>query len=225
MMAIRSGPADFVIPDALPVLPLRDVLVLPLTAVPLAVGQPRSLRLVDDAMRGNRLLALAAQRDPKAEPSTIEELHRVGTVGSILQLGRVADGSVRLMVQGIERIRLLEGISTEPYLVARIEVAPDQVTQSTELDALRLAAVDIFRRLVEASPDLPQELAATVAGISDPRHVVYLAASVLPIDFATRQALLESEAGGQQHPQDALFLAHLRTKLARALQRPRVLRQ
>jgi len=94
-----SGPGDFVIPDALPVLPLRDAVVLPLTAVPLAVGQPRSVRLVDDVMRGNRLLALVAQRDPKAEASAPEDLHGIGTVGMIHQLMRAPDGSVRVTMK------------------------------------------------------------------------------------------------------------------------------
>jgi len=190
-MAIQSGSGDFVIPDVLPVLPLRETIVFPLTAFPLAVGQPRSVRLVDDVMRTNRLLALSAQRDPKVEAATIEDLHSIGTVGSILQLGRAPDGSVRLMVQGIERIRLLDRIANDAYLVARIEVASDRIEQTTEAEALRSAVVDIFRRLVEVSPDLPNELAATVATVTDPRHVAYLVASVVPIDFAARQKLLE----------------------------------
>ncbi len=194
-MAVQSGggPGDFAIPDALPVLPLRDAVVFPLTAVPLAVGQPRSVRLVDDVMRGNRLLALAAQRDAKAEPATPDDLHRVGTVGVIHQLARVPDGSVRLMVQGIERVRLLDWIGTEPYLVARIEVARDLTVQATEADALRRAVVDIFRRLVEVSPELPDELAVAAENVTDPRHVAYFVASVVPLDLAVRQELLEMD--------------------------------
>ncbi len=117
-------------------------------------------------MRGNRLLALVAQRDAKAEPAAPEDLHRVGTVGMIHQLARVPDGSVRLMVQGIERIRLLDWVGTEPYLVARIEAAPDQMVQAQDVDALRRAVVDIFRRLVAASAELPDELAAAAARAS-----------------------------------------------------------
>jgi ATP-dependent Lon protease len=195
MMAVTPGrgPDDFVIPDALPVLPLRDTVMFPLTAAPLAVGQPRSVRLVDDVMRGNRLLALVTQRDAKTEPAAPGDLHRVGTVGVIHQLARVPDGSVRLMLQGIERIRVLDWIGTEPYLVARIEVAPDQVDQTTELDALRRAVVDIFRRLVEVSPNLPDELAVAAESISDPRHVIYFVASVIPLLVAARQELLETD--------------------------------
>jgi ATP-dependent Lon protease len=194
-MAVQpgAGPPDFAVPDALPVLPLRDTVVFPLMAVPLAVGQPRSVRLVDDVMRGNRLLALVAQRDAKAEPAAPEDLHRVGTVGVIHQLARVPDGSVRLMVQGIERVRLLDWIGTEPYLVARIEVARDQTVQATEVDALRRAVVDIFSRLVAVSPELPDELAAAAENVTDPRHVAYFVASVVPLDLAARQELLEMD--------------------------------
>jgi ATP-dependent Lon protease len=185
-----AGPADFVIPDTLPVLPLRDAVVLPLTAVPLTVGRPRSVQLVDDVMRGNRLLALVAERDGKSDPGP-EDLHRIGTVGAIHQLHRVPDGTVRLMVQGIERIRLVEFTGTEPYLVARVEVLKDQTDQATEVDALRRAVVDVFRRLVEASAEMPDEMATAAENLSDPRHVAYFVAAVVPIDVAARQELLE----------------------------------
>jgi len=193
MAGSPPGPAGFVVPDVLPVLPLRDAVVFPLTAAPLVVGQPRSVRLVDDVMRGNRLLALVAQREPTPEPATPDVLHRIGTVGMIHQLARGADGSVRLMVQGIERIRIIDWVGTEPYLVARVEAVPDQVTAGTEVDALRLAAADIFRRLVEASPELPGEIGAAAEGFTDPRHLLYFVASLVPLDLVVRQELLEMD--------------------------------
>jgi ATP-dependent Lon protease len=183
--------ADFTIPDALPVLPLRDAVVFPLTALPLAVDQPRSLRLIDDVMRGNRLVALVTQREAKAEPPTPDDLHRVGTVGMIHQLARAPDGSVRMIVQGIERVRVVDWIATEPYFVARLEVAPDQTAQATEVDASRLAVLDIFRRLVEASPELPDELAVAAANVADPRQVLYFVASIVPLGTAARHEILE----------------------------------
>ncbi len=192
MVEPASGPAsDMAIPDALPVLPLRDAVVFPLTAVPLAVGQARSVALVDEVMRGNRLLALVAQRDPQAEPAMPEHLHGVGTVAVIHQLARSPDGTVRLVVQGLERIRILDWARTEPYLVARIAPAPDEITPATEVDALRRAVADLFHRLVVASPELPDEMAAAAANLTDPRHAVYFVASVVPFDMATRQTLLE----------------------------------
>ena len=191
-MAVQpgDGQGDFVVPDTLPVLPLRDAVVLPLAAVPLAVGQPRSVRLVDDVMRGNRLLALVAQRDNKQDPGP-DDLHQIGTVGMIHQLARGPDGSIRLMVQGIERIRLVGWVGTEPYLVARVEAHRDEVTGSTEVDALRHAVVDVFRRLVEASAEVPAEVAAAAENLADARHVAYFVASIVPLDAAVRQEILE----------------------------------
>jgi ATP-dependent Lon protease len=194
-MAVQPEPGsgDIAVPESLPVLPLRDAVVFPLTAVPLAVGQPRSVRLVDDVMRGNRLLALVAQREAKAEPAAPEDLYRVGTMGMIHQLARAADGSVRLMVQGLERIRLLDWVRTEPYLLARVEVSREPSVQATEVEALRRALVDIFRRLVAVSPDLPDELGVAVEGLGDPRHVAYFVASLVPLETAVRQKLLERD--------------------------------
>src|SRR5713101_1536836 len=192
-MAIQPGPgpADLAIPDVLPVLPLRDAVVFPLTVVPLAVDEPRSIRLIDDVMRGNRLLALVTRREAKPEEAGPDDLFRVGTVGMIHQLARVPDGSVRLMVQGIERVRLLDWAAQEPYLVARIQAARDETLEATEVDALRRAVVDVFRRLVEASPELPDELAAAAASVTDPRQLLYFVATVIPLATSMRQELLE----------------------------------
>jgi ATP-dependent Lon protease len=190
-MAAPSGAADVTIPDALPILPLRDGVVLPQTATPLAVAQPRSVRLVDDVMRGNRLLVLVAQRDPQKEPAGLDDLYRVGTAGVIHQLARAADGSVRLMVQGLERVRLLDSLGTEPYLVGRIQVAGDQMVTGSEVDALRRAVVEIFGRLVAVSPELPDELAIGAQNVLDPRQLVYFVASVVPLGSTARQELLE----------------------------------
>jgi ATP-dependent Lon protease len=192
MAAEAAGGTDnVVVPDALPVLPLRDAVVLPLTMVPLAVGQPRSVRLVDDVMRGNRLVALVAQPDPKVEASALGDLYRVGTVGMIHQLMRAPDGSIRLVVQGVERIRLLDLVGTEPYLVARVEVSREPTVAGTETDALRLAVVDVFRRVVGASPELPDELATAAESLAEPLRLAYFVATVVPLDLAARQALLE----------------------------------
>jgi ATP-dependent Lon protease len=190
-MAVPTGAGDVTIPDALPILPLRDGVVFPQTAMPLAVGQARSVRLIDEVMRGNRLLALVAQRDPQTEPTTLDDLHRVGTAGMIHQLARGADGSVRLMVQGLERVRVLDLIATEPYLVGRVERAAEPVAAAPETDALRRAVVEIFGRLVAVSPELPDELAASAQGVGDPRQLVYFVASVVPLAVAARQELLE----------------------------------
>ncbi|HEV7663034.1 MAG TPA: LON peptidase substrate-binding domain-containing protein, partial [Chloroflexota bacterium] len=111
--AAPSGPG---IPDALPVLPLRGgMVVFPLSVVPLLVGQPRSVQLVDDIMRQERLLVLVSQKGDREQPQ-LEDLNRVGTAAIVHQLARMPDGTLRVVVQGLERVRLLDIVSTEPYL-------------------------------------------------------------------------------------------------------------
>ena len=133
------------LPDALPVLPLRgNTVVFPLAVVPLMVGQPGSVQLVDDAMRRERLLVLVPQHTDTTEQPGPDELSRVGTAGIIHQLMRAPDGTLRVVVQGLERVRLLDFVTTRPYLVARVELAPDQITPGVEIEALRRAVVDLF---------------------------------------------------------------------------------
>ncbi len=183
-----EGPA---IPDTLPVLPLRGSVIFPLAVGPLAVGRPRSVRLVDDVMRVNRLVALVLQRSDTMEEPGPDDLHRIGTVAMIHQLARGSDGSLRIVVQGLERIRLVDFASTDPYLVARVVTAPDHVVRSTEGDALRRAAVDLFQRVVGLAGDLPDEVALAAENLTDPRQVAYLIATVVPLEAAVRQEILE----------------------------------
>ncbi len=186
-----SSPA---IPDTLPVLPLRGTVIFPMAVVPLAVGRPESVKVVDDVMRGGRLVALVAQRTETAGSADPDNLYRVGTAGIIHQLARMPDGSLRLMVQGIERIRLLEFLQTAPYLVVRVAPAPDTretTAESTETAALRRAAVDLFRRLVGLAGDLPDEVAMAAENLTDPRQVAYLIATVAPLEPDVRQEILE----------------------------------
>ncbi len=148
--------------------------------------------MVDDAMRGNRMLALVAQRGEVEQPGP-DDLQRIGTAAIIHQLMRAPDGTVRLIVQGLERVRLLDFVATEPYLVARVEIAPDQVTPGVEAEGLRRAALDLFRRLVALTPDLPDEVGTAAESVTDPRQVAYLLASTGLVDGAARQEILELE--------------------------------
>ena len=189
--AAPEAPISLEIPDALPVLPLRGAVVFPLAVVPLTVGQPRSIQLIDDVMRGNRMLALVAQRDDETQQAGPDDLHRIGTAGIIHQLVRGPDGTVRLVVQGLERVRLLDFTSTEPYLIARIEPMPDRSTGGVELEGLRRAVLDVLRRLVALMPEVPEEVVNAAESITDPRQLAYLIASSGLLDGAARQEILE----------------------------------
>ena len=109
----------------------------------------------------------------------------------IHQLARAADGTLRIVVQGLERIRVVDYVRTEPYLVARVTPAPDRDVQGTEADALRRAAVDLFKRVVGLAGDLPDEVAVAAENLTDSRQVAYLIAAVTPLEPAVRQEILE----------------------------------
>ena len=124
------------LPEALPVLPLRDTVPFPDTLIPLAVAQQRSVKLVTDVLAGNRMLVMAAVRSEEAEEPGPEDVHDVGVAGVVARMLKVPDGSLRILVQGTQRVRLGRFVATAPYLVARVEAAPDVVEPSRELEAL-----------------------------------------------------------------------------------------
>ncbi|MGI5862540.1 MAG: endopeptidase La [Myxococcales bacterium] len=182
------------IPDILPVLPLRETVVFPMAVAPLVIGQERSVRLVDDAMRGNRLIAVVAQRSPAAPAQDPADLYELGTVAVIHQLLRAPDGSMRLIVQGLVRVRLGEFVQTEPYFLARVTRVPESEVRGVEVEALSLTVRDLFKRLASMIPELPVELAAAIDALHDPREVVYQIASILSLSAEDRQNMLDMDS-------------------------------
>jgi len=181
---------DFPIPDALPVLPLRDTVLFPEMATPILIGQPRSLELVNDTLRANRLTAIVAQKNPDTMSAQPDDLYRVGTMAVIHELGR-SDSAIRLAVQGLARIRLLDFVQTERYLVARVAPAREAGEGGVELDALMRTAKQLFGTFVHMAAELPNEVAAAAEQISEARRLAYLIASAVPLPMAVRQELLE----------------------------------
>ncbi|MFL5907561.1 MAG: LON peptidase substrate-binding domain-containing protein, partial [Solirubrobacterales bacterium] len=179
------------LPDALPILPLRETVTYPDTLTPLAVGQERSIQLVNDVLSGDRLLAMVASRDPDNEAPGPDDLYDVGVAGTVARMMKVPDGTLRILVQGTERIRILDYVSEEPYLVARIESMPDQLEPSTELEALTRNVQSTFSQIIEAIPYLPEELQLAVANLDEPSALSHLIAGALRISTEEKQELLE----------------------------------
>ena len=117
--------ANAPLPDALPVLPLRETVTFPDTMTPLAVGQERSIKLVNDVLGANRMLVMVASRDPENEEPGPDDLYEVGVVGVVARMMKIPDGTIRILVQGAQRVRLGPYVAEEPYLVARISELPD----------------------------------------------------------------------------------------------------
>ncbi len=192
--APESGESDAPDEQILPLLPLRGTVVFPQTLVPLAAALPRSLRLIDDVMAGDRTVAMVLQKDADNENAGPDDILEVGTIATIHQMMRVPDGTVRLAVQGIERMKVLEIVQEEPFLKARVVRMPEPAEDSVEVEALSRNAIDLFQRLVGLVPHLPEELVTAALNVDDdPRHLVYLIASNLRMEAEERQELLETD--------------------------------
>ncbi|MBW8059235.1 MAG: endopeptidase La [Solirubrobacterales bacterium] len=183
--------ADEALPEALPVLPLRETVTFPETLTPLAVGQERSIKLVNDVLGANRMLAMVAARDPENEEPGPGDLYEVGVVGVVARMLKVPDGTIRILVQGTRRVRLGPYVTEEPYLVARIAELPDVVEESPELEALTRNVQTTFSEIIEQIPYLPEELQMAVANIDDPATLGHLIAGALRISIEEKQQLLE----------------------------------
>jgi ATP-dependent Lon protease len=192
---VNGDPAEAVVPaglpDALPVLPLRDSVAFPDTMMPLAVGQERSVKLVDDVLGGNRMMVMVASKEPDAEEPGPDQLYRVGVVGVVARMMKMPDGSVRILVQCGQRVELGDFVATSPYLVARIEEAPEVVVASPELEGLRRNVQSTFSRIIEELPYLPEELLLAVANLEDPVELAHLISGALRIKTEEKQRLLE----------------------------------
>lgn len=182
------------IPDNLPILPLRGLVVYPQTAVPLTIGQARSIRLVDDVVAGQRLIGLFTSKDAELEIPGPEDLYRTGTLAMVHRLFRAPDGTIRLLVQGMARIRIIEFTQTEPYLMAKVELAAETIEESMEVEALARNVRNQFEKIAEMIPSMPRELTSSISAIEDPLTTVYTIANFQRITIEDAQDLLEQDS-------------------------------
>jgi len=177
----------------LPVLALKDTVVFPNSMAPLAIGQERSVKLIDDVVAGEEpTVALVTARDAELEQPGFDDLYPVGTAASVHKLVRVPDGTLRILVQGLHRIRIAEPVGDDPYLVAIVEEVPDDLEESRELEALTRNVQGLFGRVIGLVPYLPEELQLAAANVDDPSALCDLVASALRLATEEKQALLET---------------------------------
>jgi ATP-dependent Lon protease len=193
---ILSGDdGKLVIPEELSLLPLRDTVLFPLVVSPLSAGRESSVKLIDDAVAsGNRIIAVAAMKDSEIEHPTLDDIYSVGTAVIIHTMMRMPD-VIRLIVQGIQRIKIIETIQTEPYLKVRVQVLPEKneftSDEETEIEALRRNVGALFTKVVSLSPNIPDELQALPNTITRPGLLVDSIATNLPLPTPQKQELLE----------------------------------
>jgi ATP-dependent Lon protease len=183
------------IPAELPILPLRQTVVYPLTFLPLNVERPESVKLIDDVVLGNRMVGLVTVIEPDTDRATPEDLYKVGTAAVVHRAVKSPTGNVGVIVQGVERIRTTEFTQTEPYLKAKIEVVPDQgEDESLEVEALSRNTIELFQRLISLVSYLPNELMVAVLNTDEPRQLAYLVANAVRMDTEAAQQILEIDS-------------------------------
>ncbi len=174
----------------LPLLPLRSDVVFPQTVVPLVINRPSGIRLIDDAMVGERMVALVSQLHPETDAPGQEDLFPVVCVGLVLKMLKFPDGSTRIVCQGQYRGRLLNVVQTEPYLVGEVEPYDEVVEEGVELDALVHHVNRFFQRMVDQSQQIPEELQVAAINTREPGRLADLLASSLPFTIEEKQSLL-----------------------------------
>jgi ATP-dependent Lon protease len=196
------------IPDVLPVLPLKDTVVYPFSVQPLGIGQERSIRLIDDVMRGDRLVALVAQKSADIEQAGPDEIFKIGTVARVGRMFRMPDGTLQIAVQGLERVVIGEFTQEKPYLAAHVTLKPDVQEEGNETEALKRNVIGYFQRLVALVQNMPEGVAAATLNLEEPRQVVYVIATFVQMELELRQNLLELDSVREKLVQLSSFLAH-----------------
>jgi ATP-dependent Lon protease len=182
------------VPGTLAILPLRGAVVYPQTVVPLTVGQPRSIKLVDDATVGERVIGLVTSKDPELQSPGPADLYAIGTAAIVHRLFRAPDGTIRIVVQGLSRIRIIEFIEQEPYLRARVEILPETVEEGLEVEALSRNIREQFGKVADLITSVPRELVATITSLEDPLQVAYTISNYQRMDLVTGQKILELDS-------------------------------
>ncbi len=186
------------LPTELPILPLRNMVAYPMSVIPLLVGIPRSVKLIEDVFSGDKFVGLVAMPDSSIETPHPGQTHEVGTLAKVDRVVKTSDNTLQVMVHGLERFRISSWIESEPYLRAEIEAMPEQVNEGVELDALQRSLGELAKEVVKLSPNLPDEITAFLGQITDPLNLVYVVAGNAGLDVKEAQEVLEAPTASEK---------------------------
>jgi ATP-dependent Lon protease len=186
----------FVVPEILPILPVRDTVLFPGAVLPLTVGRESSLALVNALQGEEKMLGVVAQLDPRIEDPAAADLHKVGTLARVHKTVKMPNGNVVIFLEGLQRIQVVDLIGLRPYLRAKVEAQPDILGEAdTELEALERNAQELFRDVVSHSPQLSDDLQSAAMNIDDPGRLADFIAGTLPsLSTLLRQELIETSS-------------------------------
>ncbi len=187
------------LPEELPVLPLRNMVAFPFTVLPVSVGVPRSVKLVNEAMAGNRLVVLVTSHNPEIDEPNPDQVHQVGGIAMIQRVAN-NDKGLQMVVTVLERVRIVEWVGTAPYLTAKVEVVADEEPTDIEAEALRRKLIDLSRAVIELMPNVPDEVGEFLSQLDSNRSLVYMIAANANMDVDKRQELLaEDNVNAKMH--------------------------
>ena len=188
---ISQEEIDFEIPQVLPVLPLRNTVIFPQQILPLQVGREKSLSLIEGVLKKEKLALVVAQKDAKVDDPEAKDLYRWGTVVQIIKVFRLPDGTQSVMVQGLDRARILDFIETEPFIRAAIQVAKEEPIEGMDIEAMVSNLSGLFQKTVELAPYLSPEHAMFVMNLESPGRLADAIAGNINVALSEKQAVLE----------------------------------
>ena len=181
-------------PNTLPILPLRNTVLFPGVIIPITIGRDRSINLIKETYKGNRIIGVLSQKDPKIELPTEKDLNKVGTVAHILKMLRMPDGNITAIIQGRKRFELGKIVQSEPYYKANVtelvEAKPHSIDE--EFNALVDSVKDMALDIIELSPNIPSEATIAIKNIESPSFVINFVSSNMNVSLKEKQSLLEN---------------------------------
>lgn len=183
---------DTVIPDTLPILPLRNTVLFPGVVLPITVGRDKSIKAVNEAYKSDKLIGVLAQKDVNVEDPEPKDLCAIGTIAKIVKLIKMPDGGTTIIIQGKKRFELLNMVSEDPYFRASIRMlADDEVPVQEDFNAIVSSIKDLATKIIQLSPNLPTEASIILKNIENPSFLINFVSSNLNSDLSEKQGLLE----------------------------------
>ena len=200
------------VPDKLPILPLRNNVLFPGVVIPITLGRDKSIKLIQDAYKGNKIIGVVSQIDSSVEEPQYADLFKIGTVAQIIRMLKMPDGSSTIIIQGKKRLKLVEELSAEPYLVAKIEEFEEKRLKKMSKESLALfdSLKDLALNIIKNSPNIPSEAAFAIKNIESPNFLVNFISSHMNAEVDQKQKMLEEP---DIHKRAQLLMKHLNKEL------------
>ena len=200
------------VPDKLPILPLRNNVLFPGVVIPITLGRDKSIKLIQDAYKGNKIIGVVSQKDSTVEEPKYEDLFNIGTVAQIIKMLKMPDGSSTIIIQGKKRLKLVEEVATDPYMIAKIEEFDEKRLKkiSKESTALFDSLKDMALNIIKNSPNIPSEASFAIKNIESPNFLVNFISSHMNAKVEEKQMMLEEP---DIHKRAQLLMKHLDKEL------------